>query len=121
MNKISISGNLTADPQLRFTPSGDAVVNFSIGHNERKFDKSTNQWVNGEPLFVKVEAWRQIAEGAAEKLHQGDAVLIVGSLRPDNWVKDGQERKGVKLVAEEISQSVRAKKTESQAVQEPAW
>lgn len=126
MSKISIAGRLTADPQLRFIKSGDAVVSFTVAQNDRKYDKATGQWVDGEPLFMKVEAWRLIAEGAADQLHKGDAVVVIGVLKPDNWEKDGQKRQGFKIVADEIGASVRARKRVEQpvaagGVEEPIW
>lgn len=121
MSKMTISGRLTADPQLRFIPSGDAVASFTVAQNDRRYDKATNQWVDGEALFLKVEAWRQLGEGAAEQLRKGDAVVVVGTLKPDNWEKDGQKRIGFKLVAEDIGASVRARKRAEEAAQEPAW
>ena len=124
---ITISGRLTHDPKLRFIPSGDAVASFSVAVNERKFDKATGQWVEGEALFLEVEAWRQLGEGAAERLERGSFVTVVGTLRPNNWTKDdGVEKKGMKVVATEIGLTVRASKPASSArqataVQEPAW
>ena len=122
MATVTISGRLTADPQLRFIPSGDAVASFTVAHNERKLDKQTGQWVDGEPLFIKVEAWRQLGEGAAETLAKGSPVIVVGVLKPDNWEKDGETRKSIKLVATEVGASVRARKSvAAQPVQEPVW
>lgn len=123
---ITISGRLTADPKLRFIPAGDAVASFSVAVNERKLDKATGQWVDGEVLFLDVEAWRQLGEGAAERLERGSFVTVVGTLRPNNWTKDGVEKKGMKVVATEIGLTVRASKAatparEANAVQEPAW
>jgi single-strand DNA-binding protein len=121
VSKISISGRLTADPQLRFIPSGDAVVSFTVAQNDRKYDKATGQWVDGETLFLKVEGWRMIAEGAAETLRKGDAVVVMGTLKPDNYEKNGEKRYGMKLVADEIGASVRARKTVQKQEEAPAW
>ena len=119
---LTITGRLTADPELRFIPSGDAVVKFSVAQNERKLDKQSGQWVDGEAMFIKVEAWRQLAEGAAEALERGSLVTVVGTLKPDNYEKDGQKRIGFKLVAKEIGASVRARKNvEPKVEQEVAW
>lgn len=119
---LTITGRLTADPQLRFIPSGDAVVSFTVAQNERKLDKATGQWVDGEAMFVKVEAWRQLAEGAAERLEKGSLVTVTGNLKPDNYEKDGEKRKGFKLVAKDIGASVRAKKqAPQQQLQEVDW
>lgn len=122
MTKFTISGRLTADPQLRFIPSGDAVATFTVAQNDRKYDKATNSWVDGETLFIKVDAWRQLGEGAAERLAKGDLVVVTGTLKPESWEKDGQKRTSIKLVADEIGVSVRARKTAAaQPVQEPVW
>lgn len=115
---LTITGRLTAEPQLRFIPSGDAVASFTVAQNERKLDKATGQWVDGEAMFIKVEAWRQLAEGAAERLEKGSLVTVTGNLKPDNYTKDGVERKGFKLVAKDIGASVRAKKQSSQPQQQ---
>lgn len=122
MTRMFVSGRLTADPQLRFIKSGDAVVSFTVAQNDRKYDKSTGQWVDGETLFLKVEAWRLVAEGAAEALHKGDSVVVIGSLKPDNYEKNGEKRYGVKLIADEVGLSVRARKAvQQQPEQQPAW
>lgn len=123
--KISITGRLTANPELRFTPNGSAVVKFDVAINERKLNKATNQWEDGEAMFLRVEAWKQLAESAADRLEKGDLVTVVGDLKPDNWEKDGQKRIGFKVAAKEIAASVRGRKNGSHVgvapVQEPAW
>lgn len=125
MASVTISGRLTADPQLRFIPSGDAVASFTVAYSKRKFDKATNTWADdGEPLFLNVTAWRQLGEGAAEQLKKGDAVIVNGTLRQRSWEKDGQKRSTIECVADEVGISVRARKSASVAtapVQEPAW
>lgn len=118
---ISFTGRLTADPELKYTPSGAAVVNFSVAVNERKFDRSTNQWVDGEAMYLNVEAWKQLAEGAGEALTRGSLVTITGELKPDNWEKDGQKRTGFKVSANEIGASVKGFKPSERPVGEPAW
>lgn len=113
--QVTIAGRLTADPQLRFIPSGDAVASFSVAHSKRKFDKATNTWSDeGEPLFLNVSAWRQLGEGAAETLRKGDSVIVTGELRQRSWEKDGQKRTSIELVADEIGLSVRARKAAPQ-------
>lgn len=123
---MTISGRLTADPQLRFIPSGDAVASFTVAHSKRKFDKQTNTWSDdGDPLFMNVSAWKQLGEGAADMLHKGDAVIVTGEVRQRNWEKDGVKRTSVELVAKEIGLSVRAKRQQSvepqQQLQEVEW
>lgn len=123
---MTISGRLTADPQLRFIPSGDAVASFTVAHSKRKFDKQTNTWSDdGDPLFMNVSAWKQLGEGAADMLHKGDAVIVTGEVRQRNWEKDGVKRTSVELVAKEVGLSVRAKRQQSsesqQQLQEVEW
>ena len=123
---MTISGRLTADPQLRFIPSGDAVASFTVAHSKRKFDKQTNTWSDdGDPLFMNVSAWKQLGEGAADMLKKGDAVIVTGEVRQRNWEKDGQKRTSVELVAKEVGLSVRAKRQQSsepqQQLQEVEW
>jgi len=123
----TISGRLTAVPQLRFIPSGDAVASFTVAHSKRKFDKETNSWSDdGEPLFMNVTAWKQLAEGAAEKLEKGDFVTVTGELQQRSWEKDGQKHSRIELIAKEIGLTVRArnsvrKESVQEPVQEPAW
>lgn len=121
---VTITGRLTADPVLRFTQTGDSVASFSVAHTERKFDRATSQWVDsGEPLYLNVSAFKQLAEGAAETLTKGDSVTVVGKLKQRSYdAKDGSRRTVFELVADEIGRSVRARKgAPQQPVQEPAW
>ena len=107
----TVSGRLTADPQLRFIPSGDAVASFTVAHTKRKFDKQTSTWADdGEPLFMSVTAWKQLAEGAAEKLEKGSFVTVTGELQQRSWEKDGQKHSRIELIAKEIGLTVRARK-----------
>jgi single-strand DNA-binding protein len=120
----TISGRLTAVPQLRFIPSGDAVASFTVAHSRRKFDKATNTWSDdGEPLFLNVTAWKQLGEGAAEKLEKGDFVTVTGELQQRSWEKDGQKHTRIELIAKEIGLTVRARNSvrKEETVQEPAW
>lgn len=111
MASVTIAGRLTADPELRFIPSGDAVASFTVAWTKRRFDRNTNTWADdGEPLFLDTVAWRQLGEGAAEKLKRGDSVVVIGTLRQRSWEKDGQKHKRIELVADEIGLSVRARK-----------
>ena len=120
---VTISGRLTADPVLRFTQNGDSVVSFSVAHTERKYDRTTNQWTDaGEPLYLNVSAFKQLADGAADALTKGDAVIVTGKLKQRSYdAKDGTRRTVVELMADEIGRSVRARKPAAQPVQEPAW
>lgn len=119
---ITISGRLTAEPTLRFSQSGNAVASFTVAHTERKYDKSTNQWVDdGDTLFLDVTAFSGLGEGAAETLKKGDMVTVTGKLRQRNWEKDGQKRVNIYVLADQIGSSVRARKGAGSAVsQQPA-
>lgn len=121
---VTIVGRLTADPTIRFTQSGDSVASFSVAHTERKFDRTTNQWVDaGEPLFLNVSAFKQLADGAGESLKRGSSVIVTGKLKQRSYdAKDGSRRTVMELMADEIGLSVRARKSAPQEpVQEPAW
>src|SRR6266536_1558406 len=85
---LTIIGNLTADPELRFTPSGAAVVKFTVAHTPRS--KRGDEWVDGEPTFLDCTAWRQLAENVAESLAKGARVIVTGRLRTDRWETDGR-------------------------------
>lgn len=88
---ITVIGNLTGDPELRFTPQGTAVCAFTIAHNARTYDKDSGEWKDGEPSFYRCTAWRQLAENVAESLAKGARVIMTGSQRQRSWEgKDGQ-------------------------------
>lgn len=124
---ITMTGRLTANPEIRFTQNGDSVVSFSLAHTDRKFDRSTNQWVDaGETLFMNVSAFKQLADGSGDALVKGDTVTVVGKLKQRSYdAKDGTRRTTYEIVADEIGRSVRARKNGSNVaaapVQEPAW
>lgn len=96
----TIVGNLTADPELRFTPAGVAVVRLSIAHNPRI--KSGDEWKDGEPTFVSATAWRTLAENVAESLSKGARVIVTGRLTTERWEKDGAKRERLALAIEGI-------------------
>jgi single-strand DNA-binding protein len=114
---ITLVGNITADPELRFTPSGAAVANFTIASTPRTFDKAANDFKDGEPLFMRCSLWRDAAEHAAESLTKGMRVIATGSLKQRSYEKDGQKRTVVELDVEEIGPSLKyatAKVTKAQ-------
>jgi single-strand DNA-binding protein len=76
---VTVIGNVTGDPELRYTPSGAAVCNFTVATNPRRFDKNSNTWVDGEPTFRRVNVWRQHGENVAESVRKGDRVVVVGA------------------------------------------
>ena len=95
---ITVVGNLVSDPELRFTPSGAAVANFRIASTPRTFDKQTNQWKDGEGLFLSCSVWRQAAENVAESLQKGMRVIVQGRLVQRSYdTKEGEKRTVVEL------------------------
>ena len=106
VNNITILGNITRDPELRFTPSGTAVVNFGLAVNRNVQNKKSGEW-ESEADFFNVTAWFKLAENCAESLTKGDRVLVSGRLSQDSWEdKDGQKRSAVKIVANVIAPSL---------------
>ena len=104
---ITIVGNVTSDPELRFTPSGAAVASFTIASTPRTFDKQANEWKDGEALFLRCSLWRQAGENAAESLTKGMRVIATGALKQRSYEKDGQKRTVVELDVEEIGPSLK--------------
>lgn len=86
---LMIVGNLTGEPELRFTPSGAAVCRFTVAHNPSTYDKQAGEWKDGEPTFIDCSAWRGLAENLAESLKPGARVILYGNLRTHRWESDG--------------------------------
>lgn len=108
MTNITIVGNLTADPELRFTPSGAAVANFTIAHTPRIYDKTAGEWKDGEALFMRCNVWREAAENVAESLVRGSRVIVTGKLKQRSFeTKEGEKRSGIELEVDEIGPSLR--------------
>jgi len=108
---LTIVGNLTADPELRFTPSGAAVADFTVASTPRRFDKTANEWRDGETLFMRCSIWRDAAENVAESLRKGMRVIAVGNLVQRSWDdRDGNKRTVVELQVEEVGPSLRKAK-----------
>lgn len=103
----TVVGNLTADPELRFTPSGAPVANFTVASTPRKFDRATNEWKDEEALFMRCSVWREVAENLATSLHKGDRVIVQGKVKQRSWEKDGERRTSVELEVIEVGPSVR--------------
>jgi single-strand DNA-binding protein len=103
---VTITGNLTADPELRFTPSGDAVVNLQVASSPRKYDSKKDKWVDGDPFYMRVSAWRQMAENIAESLYKGDRVIVTGVLQQRQYEKDGEKRTVVEMTANDVAASM---------------
>jgi len=90
--QITVVGNLTADPELRFTPAGKAVVNFVVACSDRKFDKDSNTWVDGSTTFITCTAWNKQAENIAESLQKGMAVIAQGILRQHDYIDKNEAK-----------------------------
>ncbi len=105
---ITIIGNLTNDPELRFTPSGAAVANFTVASTPRTFDRQSNEWKDGETLFMRCSVWRDAAENVAESLQRGSRVLVSGRLRSRSYeTKEGEKRTVVEMEVDEVGPSLR--------------
>ena len=105
---ITVIGNLTADPELRFTPSGAAVANFTVASTPRAFDRQSNEWKDQETLFLRCSVWREAAENVAESLTKGMRVIVQGRLKARSYeTKDGDRRTSHELEVDEIGPSMR--------------
>ena len=115
---ITIIGNLTGDPELRFTPSGAAVANFTVASTPRTFDRQSNEWKDGETLFMRCSVWRDAAENVAESLVRGTRVIVSGRLKSRSYeTKEGEKRTVIEMEVDEIGPSLRyasAKVTKTQ-------
>lgn len=119
---ITAIGNLTGDPELRFTPTGAAVVNFRIACNDRRKNQSTGEWEDGDTTFLDVSAWRDQAENTTASLKKGDAVIVTGHLKTSTYDKRaGGTATRVELIADTIGASLaRATATLQRANKAPA-
>lgn len=106
---ITVIGNLTNDPELRFTPSGSAVANFTIASTPRTFDAQSKEWKDGETLFLRASVWREAAENVAESLTKGMRVIISGRLKSRSYEdkKTQEKRTVIELEVDEIGPSLR--------------
>ena len=105
---ITVIGNLTSDPELRWTPSGAAVANFTIASTPRTLDRQTQEWKDGEALFLRCSVWRQAAEHVAESLTRGSRVMAQGRLKQRSYeTKEGENRTVIELEVDEIGPSLR--------------
>ena len=105
---ITVIGNLTSDPELRWTPSGAAVANFTIASTPRTLDRQTQEWKDGEALFLRCSVWRQAAENVAESLTRGSRVMAQGRLKQRSYeTKEGENRTVIELEVDEIGPSLR--------------
>jgi single-strand DNA-binding protein len=105
---ITVVGNLTADPELRFTPSGAPVANFTVASTPRTFDKNSNEWKDGDALFLNCAVWRQAAENVAESLTKGMRVIVQGRLRQRSYeTREGEKRTVFECEVEEIGPALK--------------
>ncbi len=115
---ITVIGNVTGDPELRFTPSGAAVANFTVASTPRAFDRQSNEWKDGETLFMRCSVWRDAAENVAESIQRGTRVIVSGRLKSRSYeTKEGEKRTVVEMDVDEIGPSLRyasAKVTKTQ-------
>ncbi|WP_190264854.1 single-stranded DNA-binding protein [Glutamicibacter nicotianae] len=104
---ITVVGNLTADPEMRFTANGAAVANFTIASTPKTFDRQTNEFKDGEPLFLRSSVWREQAENVAETLTKGMRVIAQGYLKKRSYDKDGEKRTVYELEVQEVGPALR--------------
>jgi|SRR5690242_3609638 len=123
---ITVVGNLTADPELRFTPAGAAVAKFTVASTPRVFDRQTNEWKDGESLFLPCSVWREAAEHVAESLQRGMRVIVQGRLKQRSYEdREGVKRTVYELDVEEVGPSLknataRVSKAQRKEVQQAA-
>lgn len=105
---ITVVGNITDDPELKFTPSGAAVANFTVASTPRSFDRQSNEWKDGNPLFIRCSVWRQMAENVAESLQKGQHVIVHGALNVRQYERqDGGRGTSVEMNVYEVGASLR--------------
>jgi single-strand DNA-binding protein len=105
---ITVVGNLTADPELRFIPSGAAVANFTVASTPRIYDRQSGEWRDGEALFLRCNIWREAAENVAESLTRGSRVIVTGRLKQRSFeTREGEKRTVVEVEVDEIGPSLR--------------
>ena len=105
---LTVVGNLTTDPELRFTSSGAAVASFTVASTPRTFDRQTNEWKDGEALFMRCSIWRQAAENVAESLTRGARVVVTGRLKQRSFdTREGEKRTVIELEVDEVGPSLK--------------
>jgi len=105
---ITVVGNLTADPELRYTQSGHAVANFTVASTPRMFDRQANEWKDGDALFLRSTAWKELGEHVAASLTKGSRVIVQGRLKQRSYKdREGNDRTSIELEVDEIGPSLR--------------
>ena len=118
---ITVVGNLTADPELRFTPSGAAVANFTVASTPRIYDRQSGEWKDGEALFLRCNIWREAAENVAESLTRGARVIVTGRLKQRSFeTREGEKRTVVEVEVDEIGPVAAVRHRQGQQGQ-PQW
>ena len=106
--QITLVGNLTSDPELRFTPNGAAVANFTVASTPRTYDRQTNEWKDGDAMFINCSVWRQYAENVAETLTKGSRVIVQGRLKSRSYeTREGEKRTVFEVDVDEVGPSLR--------------
>lgn len=105
--EVTVIGNLTAEPELRFTPSGSAVANFTVASTPRVMDRESGKWKDGDPLFLRCSVWNSQAENVAECLAKGARVIVKGRLKQRSYEKEGEKRTAYELQVDEVGPSLR--------------
>lgn len=106
--QITVVGNLTSDPELRFTPSGAAVANFTVASTPRTFDRQSNEWKDGDSMFLNCSVWRQYAENVAETLNKGMRVIVQGRLKSRSYeTREGEKRTVFEIDVDEVGPALR--------------
>jgi len=105
---ITVVGNLTNDPELRFTPSGAAVASFTVASSSRYLDKATNEWKDAEPVYMRCSVWRQYAENVAESLTKGSRVIVTGRLKQRSYeTREGEKRTVMEMEVDDVGPALR--------------
>ena len=105
---ITVIGNLTADPELRYTPAGASVANFTVASTPRTFERNSNEWKDGDALFMRCNIWKDAAENVAESLTRGSRVIVSGRLKQRSYeTREGEKRTVVELEVDEIGPSLK--------------
>jgi len=105
--QLTVVGNITGDPELRFIQSGAAVVNFTVASTPRTFDRQSNEWKDGDTLFMRCSLWREAAENVAESLTKGMRVIVTGRLVSRSWEANGEKRTVTEMQVDEVGPSLR--------------
>ena len=105
---VTVTGNLTNDPELRFTPNGLAVASFTVASTSKVYDRNSNEWKDGDTVFMRCNVWRQYAENVAESLTKGTRVIVTGRLKQRSYeTKEGQQRQVVELEVDDVGPVLR--------------